>query len=59
MTVDNKPENQDPQPSPSKAWANLRQPMPLGRKWRLFYRNLWIRIQTRQDCCGHPGQPGC
>ncbi len=39
--------------------TNLSQPMPLGRKLRLLSRNIWIRISKRQDCCGHPGEPGC
>jgi hypothetical protein len=21
--------------------------------------NNWTKIRTRQNCCGHPGQPGC
>jgi hypothetical protein len=45
--------------SPSAALANLRQPMPLGRKLRLIRRNAWIRISMLQPCCGHPGEPGC
>ena len=38
---------------------NLRMPMPFGRKIRLMLRNYWIRIVRRQDCCGHPDEPGC
>jgi hypothetical protein len=45
--------------SPSAAWANLRKPMPLGRKLHLLRRNTWIKISLRQTCCGHPGEPGC
>ncbi|HUS16610.1 MAG TPA: hypothetical protein VM536_16565 [Chloroflexia bacterium] len=45
--------------SSSRAWRNLMQPMPLDRKMRQFYRNLRIRIQTRQNCCGNHGQAGC
>ena len=38
---------------------NLRQPMPLRRKIRLALRNYWRRIETRSDCCGNYGEPGC
>jgi hypothetical protein len=34
-------------------------PMPLGRKLRLLARNVTIRLVKRQNCCGHPGEPGC
>jgi hypothetical protein len=37
--------------------ANLRQPMPLGRKLRLILRNR-LRFPPT-PCCGHPGEPGC
>jgi hypothetical protein len=49
----------EPQPSLSVVWANLRQPMPISRKLRLIAQNYAIRFRKRQDCCGHPGQPGC
>jgi len=39
--------------------TNWSQPMPLGRKLRLLFRNNWIKISKRQRCCGHPGEPGC
>jgi hypothetical protein len=45
--------------SPRKYVHNLAQPMPLGTKLRYIARNLWIRASRLQDCCGHPGQPGC
>lgn len=38
---------------------NLRQPMPLGRKVRLFVRNNWIKLRTGSGCCGNHGEPGC
>ena len=47
--------------SPSAFGDNLRQPMPLGRKVRLVFRNLVLqraRIPPA-TCCGHPGEPGC
>jgi len=51
--------NHDHRPVPSEALANLRQPMPLGRKLRLLARNTWLKIRNRSTCCGHPGEPGC
>ena len=44
---------------PNAAWRNLMVPMPLGRKIRLTVHNVAIKIKTRQQCCGHPGEPGC
>ena len=38
---------------------NLRQPMPIGRKFHLVVRNFWIKVRTRSDCCGNHGEPGC
>jgi hypothetical protein len=38
---------------------NLRQPLPLHRRLRLFVRNNWIKLRTRSDCCGNYGEPGC
>lgn len=46
-------------PQPVAFLANLRAPMPLGRKIRLLGRNFWIKVSKRQTCCGHPGEPGC
>ena len=46
-------------PDPAAAWRNLQVPMPLGRKIRLTVRNTAIKIKTHQQCCGHPGEPGC
>jgi hypothetical protein len=34
-------------------------PMPLGKKISLLLRNNIVKIKNRQDCCGHPGEPGC
>ena len=39
--------------------TNMDAPMPLHRKLRLLVRNITIRIVKRQNCCGHPGEPGC
>lgn len=38
---------------------NLKVPMTLSRKISLFLRNNTIKIVKRQDCCGHPDEPGC
>ncbi|MFH0914182.1 MAG: hypothetical protein V1849_02695 [Chloroflexota bacterium] len=40
-------------------WKNLTAPMPFGRKLYLVFRNTFIKIRKRQNCCGHPGEPGC
>ena len=45
--------------TPSETLANLRQPMPLGRKLYLIVRNTWLKIRTGSSCCGNPGEPGC
>jgi hypothetical protein len=45
--------------TPSEALANLRQPMPLPRKFYLIMRNTWLKIRTGSTCCGHHGEPGC
>ena len=39
--------------------TNLRQPMPLGRKLWLLFRNNFIKVRKLQDCCGNYGEPGC
>jgi hypothetical protein len=46
-------------PSLRAFFTNLSAPMPLGRKIKLLLRNNAIKIVRRQDCCGHPGEPGC
>ena len=40
-------------------FTNMSVPMPLGRKLKLVFRNNFIKIWRRQNCCGHPGEPGC
>ncbi|MHB8086554.1 MAG: hypothetical protein ACYDHZ_12100 [Dehalococcoidia bacterium] len=43
-----------------KSWFNnMSAPMPWHRKIRLLFSNFYIKIRNRQDCCGHPGEPGC
>lgn len=44
---------------PDDFLANLRTPLPRGRKLYLVARNNWIKIKTRSGCCGHHGEPGC
>jgi hypothetical protein len=46
-------------PSLRSVLTNLDQPMPLGEKLSKLVRNAWRRVVTRQNCCGHPGEPGC
>ena len=41
------------------AITNWSQPMPFHVKVRKLVRNLWIRVATGSDCCGHAGEPGC
>ncbi len=40
-------------------FTNMSVPMPLHSKLRLVFRNQSIKLWRRQDCCGHPGEPGC
>ena len=47
------------QPSMKAIISNLRKPMPLGRKITLFLKNSAVKITRMQNCCGHPGEPGC
>ena len=46
-------------PTAKAFFTNMSVPMPLGRKLKLVFRNNFIKIWRRQDCCGHPGEPGC
>lgn len=32
---------------------------PIGTKLRLTMRNRLRATFTAQQCCGHPGEPGC
>ena len=38
---------------------NMRAPMPWPKKIALAFRNNFIKLRKRQDCCGHYGEPGC
>jgi hypothetical protein len=46
-------------PSPRAFLTNLRGPEPWTRKLQLVLRNNWLKLKHFQDCCGHPGEPGC
>ena len=46
-------------PNLRAVFANMRSPMPLGRKLQRVVANNWTKVRTRQNCCGHPGEPGC
>jgi len=46
-------------PSMKAVLENLKLPMPLGKKIRLFIRNSASKIVHLKNCCGHPGEPGC
>ena len=44
-------------PSAKAFFTNMK--VPLHRKLQLVLRNNLIKMRKRQDCCGHPGEPGC
>jgi hypothetical protein len=46
-------------PSPRAFMRNLQGPQPLNQKILMLLRNNWKKMTTLQDCCGHPGEPGC
>lgn len=46
-------------PSSDAFMVNLRKDMPLPEKIRLVLRNTGTKIVRLQNCCGHPGEPGC
>ncbi len=46
-------------PSAGAFFKNLSGPMPLREKVALLFRNNLTKIKNRQECCGHPGEPGC
>jgi len=48
-----------PRPDMRAFFTNLAGPQPWTTKVRLLLRNNWLKIRHRQDCCGHPGEPGC
>jgi hypothetical protein len=48
-----------PRPIPRAFFTNLAGPEPWTRKLRLLLRNNWLKLINFQNCCGHPGEPGC
>jgi hypothetical protein len=46
-------------PSIRDFFTNLSGPRPLSEKIALLIRNNALKIKNRQECCGHPGEPGC
>jgi len=47
------------QPSAKAAIENLRKPIPIAKKIGFFIKNSIIKIARFQNCCSHPGEPGC
>jgi len=39
--------------------GNLKKSIPLWRKLGLVIKNTLLKITKFQNCCGHPGEPGC
>jgi hypothetical protein len=50
---------QRPRPSARAFFTNLSGPQPWLEKVSLLLKNNWLKIKNFQDCCGHPGEPGC
>jgi hypothetical protein len=46
-------------PSLGAFFTNLSGSEPWTRKIRLLLRNNWLKLKHLQNCCGHPGEPGC
>lgn len=40
-------------------FTNLAGPEPWLTKLKLLFRNNWLKLKNRQNCCGHLGKPGC
>jgi hypothetical protein len=38
-------------------WASY--DAPFADKLRMTVSNTFIKLRSRQACCGNPGQPGC
>jgi hypothetical protein len=51
-------EVKQPRPSPRAFLNNLQGPEALDQKTKLLHNN-WLKLKNFQDCCGHPGEPGC
>jgi hypothetical protein len=46
-------------PSPRDFISNLSIRLPWREKIRLLLKNNLLKLKKRQNCCGHPGEPGC
>jgi hypothetical protein len=47
-------------PSLRASWQNFWQSdMPFVARCQVAFKNNAIKMRTRQNCCGHPGEPGC
>jgi hypothetical protein len=46
-------------PSIRDFFTNLSGQRPLSEKISLLIRNNATKIKNQQNCCGHPGEPGC
>jgi hypothetical protein len=46
-------------PSLKAFFTNMSVPIPLHKKLSMIFRNNLIKILKRQNCCDHPGEPGC
>jgi ATP-dependent protease HslVU (ClpYQ) ATPase subunit len=46
-------------PSPRDFISTLRGRMPWREKLRLLLKNNLRKLKNMQNCCGHPGEPGC
>jgi hypothetical protein len=53
------PHHERRKPSMRAIFTNMHVPMPLWKKLWLVARNGARRIVLLQNCCGHPGEPGC
>jgi hypothetical protein len=40
-------------------FTNLHVDIPWPKKIKLLLKNNWIKIRSFNNCCGHPGEPGC
>ena len=46
-------------PSVKDTIDNLGKPMPLAKKLAFLVKNSTVKLMRLQNCCGHPGEPGC
>lgn len=52
-------QSQRPRPEVKAFFTNLAGPHSWREKIRLVLSNNWLKIKNLQNCCGHPGEPGC